>query len=280
MKLLRVWCVLLLWCTLQGVAPAAPIAPMLPQSFDGRQPVAGWWLSEKLDGVRGFWDGQRLWSKHGVELHPPPAFIAGLPPFPLEGELWGGRGTFAAAAGIVRRQVPDPGWLRLKFAIFDAPAVPGPFSARIAAARSWFAEHPSDYAFVIDQVPLRDLDQLRAQLKRVEKLGGEGLVVRDPQALYEAGRSATILKVKSAADAEAVVVAHLPGKGRLEGMLGALLVELPSGLRFRLGTGFSDAERRHPPPVGATITFRYYGFHPSGIPRFASFLRVRADAGL
>ena len=280
MTMVRTWCVLLLWCGLQGVSLAASSAPMLPQVYDGQQQVAGWWMSEKLDGVRGYWDGKRLWSKHGVALQPPPEFLAGLPPFPLEGELWGGRGTFAATAGIVRRRKPDPGWLHLQFAIFDAPQVPGPFAVRLAAIRAWFADHSPPHAFVIAQTPVRDAAQLQAELHRIEKLGGEGLVVRDPQARYDSGRSPTILKVKSAPDAEAVVVGHLPGKGRLAGMLGALLVELPSGLRFRLGTGFSDAERRHPPPIGATVTFRYHGFHPSGIPRFASFLRVREDAGL
>ena len=65
------------------------------------------------------------------------------------------------------------------------------------------------------------------------------------------------------------------GRGRYAGMLGALLVEMPDGRRFRLGTGFSDAECRRPPPIGATVTYRYYGTTRNGIPRFASFLRVR-----
>jgi len=77
--------------------------------------------------------------------------------------------------------------------------------------------------------------------------------------------------------AEAVVVGHLPGKGRLAGMLGALLVETPDGRRFRLGTGFSDEERREPPPLGATVTYRYFGKTRNGVPRFASFLRIRNE---
>lgn len=280
MKFLRVVCVLLLWCWLVPVGWATPIDPMLPQVDDQQRKIAGWLMSEKLDGVRGYWDGKQLWSKHGVLFHPPPAFLADLPPFPLEGELWGGRGTFETTAGIVRRQAPDPGWLKLRFAIFDAPAVPGSFAARIAVVKAWFAKHPSAHAFVIPQQPVRDRQQLRRELARVETLGGEGLIVRDPAAPYAAGRSPRILKVKSCQDAEAVVVRELPGKGRLTGMMGSLLVEEPDGTRFRIGTGFSDEQRRHPPEPGTVITFRFHGRYSSGIPKFPSFLRVRADEGL
>jgi DNA ligase-1 len=103
--------------------------------------------------------------------------------------------------------------------------------------------------------------------------------VRKPEAPYRAGRSAEILKVKNYRDAEATVVAHLTGKGRNRGRLGALLVELEDGTRFRIGGGFSDAERDAPPPPGSVITFKYYGTYQSGLPKFPIFLRVRADAG-
>ncbi|MGJ4749160.1 hypothetical protein ACQV5M_22540, partial [Leptospira sp. SA-E8] len=81
-------------------------------------------------------------------------------------------------------------------------------------------------------------------------------------------------------DAEARVLAHLPGQGRHQGRLGALLVQASDGRRFQLGSGLSDALRAAPPPVGTWITYRYRGLTAKGLPRFASFLRVRADAGL
>jgi DNA ligase-1 len=84
-----------------------------------------------------------------------------------------------------------------------------------------------------------------------------------------------LLKVKLYRDAEARVVGHLPGKGKYEGMLGALVVERPDGLRFRLGTGFTDAQRRNPPPLGGWVTYRFNGFTKNGVPRFARFLRIR-----
>ncbi|ORJ58609.1 DNA ligase [Geothermobacter hydrogeniphilus] len=271
---------LLLTCVLLFATGVLAAEPMLPLVDDGTADVNGWLMSEKLDGVRGHWDGHRLLSKHGTVLHPPREFVQGLPPFPVEGELWAGRGSFEQTAAVVRRQRPDNDWLKLKFAIFDVPEAPGGFTERIAAAVAWFAAHPTPYAFVIPQQTLRGRAQLRQELQRIEKLGGEGLIVRRPDAPYVPGRSPDILKVKSYRDAEATVIARLPGKGRNEGRLGALLVRLENGTEFRIGSGFSDAERDNPPPVGAVITFKHYGFFKSGVPRFPSYLRIRADQGL
>jgi DNA ligase-1 len=116
---------------------------------------------------------------------------------------------------------------------------------------------------------------LRRKLAEIEASGGEGVILRKPQSPYTVGRSRDLLKVKTFQDAEAVVIQHQPGTGKHVGRLGALLVELPNGIRFSIGTGFSDPERENPPPIGTTITFQHQGFTKSGIPRFASYLRVR-----
>lgn len=279
LKRLQILIILLVSLGLLPVVLAAPFEPMLPQTDDGTAAVSGWLMSEKLDGVRGYWDGKRLWSKNGSLFQPPEAFLVGLPPFALEGELWGGRGNFEMTAAVVKRQ-GDPAWLGLRLGVFDVPQAPGGFSKRIASASAWFAAHPSAHAFVIPQQPVRDRDALENELKRLERIGGEGLIVRDPEAPYLAGRSPEILKVKSFRDDEAVVIKHLPGRGKNAGVLGALLVELPDGTRFRIGTGFSDEQRCNPPPVGETITFKYYGLYSSGLPRFPVFLRIRHDLGL
>ena len=253
---------------------------MLPEVYTSQVDISGWLVSEKLDGVRGYWDGKQMKSKNGIRFSPPDEFVRELPPFPLEGELWGGRNSFEQTMSIVKQQQPHAGWLSLKFAIFDVPKAPGGFTARIAKAKDWFSTHRSDYAFVIPQVPVRNRAQLLEELQRIEHLGGEGLIVRKPDALYSAGRSSEVLKVKNYQDAEATVVAHLPGKGRNRGRLGALLVELTDGMRFRVGSGFSDSERETPPPLGSIITFKYYRTYQSGIPKFPSFLRIRPNAGL
>jgi DNA ligase len=257
---------------------------MLPQVYKDNIHVVGWLMSEKLDGVRGYWDGKQLFSKNGFVFHPPEAFTRDLPPFPLEGELWGGYGTFEKTVSIVKKQRSHNGWLTIQFAIFDVPQAPGSFSSRIQNAANWFLTHPSRFAFVIPQQTITAPDQLQAELQRIEKLGGEGLIVRNPDAVYTTGRSNNILKVKNFFDMEAVVVAHIPGKGRNQGRLGSLLVELSEKnkkiIRFRIGSGLSDTERNNPPPIGAVITFKYYGFYKSGIPKFPSFMRIRADNSL
>jgi len=247
---------------------------MLPNVYRDNIEVVGWWMSEKLDGVRGYWDGKNLYSKNGNLLHPPRDFTRDLPPFPLDGELWGGRGTFEKTVSIVKKQSPHQGWLDIQFAIFDVPQESGPFSTRIQIAQSWFSSHPSSFAFVIPQKRISEISQLKDELERIEKLGGEGLIVRNPDSLYTTGRSNDILKVKKYLDTEAVVIGHLPGKGRNIGRLGSLLVEFPDspGVKFKIGSGLSDAMRNAPPPIGTVITFKYYGFYESGLPRFPSFI--------
>ena len=270
----------MLCCFFFSVSPTHATEVMLPQVYSPETDVSGWLMSEKYDGVRGYWNGHQLLSKNGKKFYPPVKFIQGLPPYPMEGELWGGRGTFETTVSIVNKQYPNSGWLRLKFAIFDVPLSSQGFLDRIEKARLWFTEHPSPYAFVISQIPVTTQTHLQNELQRIEELGGEGLIVRKPDALYKAGRSTEILKVKNYQDAEAIVVEHLPGKGKYKGRMGALLVELDDGTRFRIGGGFSDIEREFPPPVGALVTFKYYGYYNSGIPKFPSYLRIRKDADL
>ena len=262
--------------TLAGAGQPQPPELSLAGTYRGDIDVAEYWVSEKLDGVRARWDGAALLSRNGNRFNAPPWFVAAFPPLPLDGELWMGRGTFETVSGIVRRTRPSADdWRQVRFMVFDLPADPADFSGRLHRLRAIFAEVESPYIALIRQFRLADHDELMAELDRVVSTGGEGLMLHRGSARYRAGRTNDLLKVKRHEDAEAVVVGHLPGRGRFTGMLGALLVEMPDGRRFRLGTGFSDAERRQPPPIGATVTYRYYGTTRNGIPRFASFLRVR-----
>ena len=276
----RVQIVLQVLIVLLLSAPVVAVEMMLPRVYSPEVDVSGWLMSEKLDGVRGYWDGKQLLSKNGNRLYPPEAFVRDWPPFPVEGELWGGRSRFEKTVSIVKKQQPHNGWLQLKFAIFDVPQSDGRFIERMARAIEWLAEHPTPYAYVIPQAKVRDSDHLQQELKRIESLGGEGLIVRRPDTYYKDGRTAEILKVKNYQDAEAKVLAHLPGKGRNQGRLGALLVALDDGTQFKIGSGFRDAEREAPPSIGEVVTFKHYGKYPSGIPRFPSFLRLRRDRNL
>ena len=237
-----------------------------------------YWVSEKLDGVRAYWDGERLRSRKGNPINAPPWFVAHFPRVPLDGELWMGRGAFERLSGAVRRQRPDDAqWREIRFMVFDLPSSPATFDRRLQRLREMFETAASPYVALVEQFRVSGRAELMERLDRVVAGGGEGLMLHKGSSLYAAGRSDDLLKLKTHEDAEAVVIGHLPGKGRLTGMLGALLVETPEGLRFRLGTGFSDEERRNPPPLGATVTYRHHGRTRNGVPRFASFLRIRDE---
>ena len=258
----------------EAEAPSLLLANVYRDDVD----LGQYWVSEKLDGVRARWDGERLRSRRGNPIHAPPWFVAHFPRVPLDGELWMGRGAFERLSGAVRRQDPDEAqWREIRFMVFDLPASPATFDRRLRRLRELFGTIASPHVALVEHFRVADHAELMERLERVVAGGGEGLMLHRGGSRYVAGRSDDLLKLKKHRDAEAVVIGHLPGKGRLTGLLGALLVETPEGLRFRLGTGFSDDERRDPPPPGATVTYRYYGKTRKGVPRFASFLRVRDE---
>ena len=251
---------------------------LLAHAWDNATDLAGWWMSEKLDGVRAWWDGTRFLSRQGNLYHAPSWFTAGLPKEPLDGELWLDRKAFQRTVSIVRRHDQSQDWRQISYVIFDAPGVQEPFEGRQAFLRELFRLRRLPYARHLDQAHCRGLADMQAELARVEALGGEGLMLRQPGSPYEAGRSTTLLKVKTFHDAEGYVIEHLPGKGRHAGRLGAVVVELPGGVTFNVGTGFTDAQRENPPAIGSLITYRFQELTDRGVPRFPSFVRVRLDA--
>lgn len=250
---------------------------LLAESWDNAADLSDWWMSEKLDGVRAYWDGKQFLSRQGNIYYAPDWFIEGLPAVPLDGELWIDRKKFQRTVSIVRRQDKNDLWNEVRFLIFDAPAANGGFEDRLSFLKDMLATGASKFALQHAHERCRNLDALRSELKRIEALGGEGLMLRQPGSKYVAGRSATLLKVKTFHDAEAIVMGHQAGAGRHAGRMGALLVRLPDGTDFAIGTGFSDREREHPPGIGATVTFRYQELSDAGVPRFPSWVGVRQD---
>ena len=234
-------------------------------------------MSEKLDGVRGYWTGKELISRQGNPFHVPEWFTRDFPQTPLDGELWTERDQFQELVGIVRRENAGTDWEKVHYFVFDAPGTEGGFEKRLDFVRRWFLVHPNLYAEVLEHQICESEEHLRKELKEIESLGGEGVMLRRPDSPYTVGRSYDLLKVKTYEDTEATVIKHLPGSGKHTGRLGSLLVELPNEIQFAIGTGFSDKERDNPPPIGSTVTFKYYGFYKSGIPKFASFLRIREE---
>lgn len=256
---------------------AAP-ALMLAEVYQPGVDVTEYWVSEKLDGVRAYWDGHQLISRGGTQLHAPDWFTAGFPAVALDGELWMGRGTFEAISGAVRRQVPDEAqWRQVRYLVFDMPDGGPTFGQRLERLRDLLGTPTSPCIALVEQVRVADHAALMARLEAVVADGGEGLMLHRDAAPYRAERSTDLLKLKPYLDAEARVTAYLPGKGKYAGMLGALEVETAEGVRFAIGSGFSDAQRRAPPPIGSLVTYKYHGLTARGVPRFASFVRVREE---
>ncbi len=261
--------------------PAPPL--MLANVYRPGTVLDNYWVSEKLDGVRGYWDGEKLLTRGGAQIAAPAWFTAGWPHVPMDGELWAGRGQFAKAVSTVRQQTPDDtAWRAMRFMVFDLPAQGGPFTERIPALNGRISQIDQPWVQAVAQFKVPNHPALQSLLVKTVKQGGEGLMLHRGASLYKSQRTDDLLKLKMHEDAEARVIAHIPGKGKYAGMLGALLLEMPGvdgrpRQRFKIGSGFSDEQRHSPPAIGSTVTYRFRGLNNSGIPRFASFMRVRED---
>ncbi len=261
-------------------ASAAESAPplLLANVYRPGIVLSDYWVSEKFDGIRAFWDGTHLYTRQGAIIAAPAWFTADWPKTAMDGELWAGRGRFAQTVATVRRETPDDdAWREIRYMVFDLPRYPGAFDERLPALRNLTEELKRPWVRTVEQTKVANRAALQALLTQTVAGGGEGLMLHRGASFYRGGRSDDLLKLKPHDDAEAKVLAHLPGKGKYQGQLGALWVETETGIRFRLGSGLSDAERRQPPLIGSWVTFRHNGFTEHGVPRFPRFLRIRED---
>lgn len=265
-------CLSFMSCDAQAIkAPDVQLATVFHPDIK----IEDYYVSEKLDGVRAYWDGKQLISRQGMRFHPPSWFTQGFPSVAMDGELWIARGQFELVSGIVRKEQDVVGWNKVRLMIFDLPSHTGPFSQRVESMAAIVTQTDSPYLAMIPQFELRDMASLDALLVRLTALGAEGLMLHRKGAYYASGRSQDLMKLKQYQDEEGVVLEHLPGKGKYRGMMGALLVRNADGVVFKLGTGFSDKQRQSPPPVGSIITYKFYGKTKYNKPRFASFMRIR-----
>lgn len=233
-------------------------------------------VSEKYDGVRALWDGQTLRSRAGNAIAAPTWFLAKLPQQSLDGELWVGRGQFEKLSGFVRKTVPQyDEWWQIKYMVFELPDAPGTFAERYEQIKRIVAQANFAQLVAVEQFRLANNAALQRKLAEIVRAGGEGLMLHRADAPYITGRNDALLKLKPLDDAEATVIGYVPGKGKYEGKMGALQVETADGKRFQIGTGFTDAVRANPPAIGTLVTYTYRGFTKNGLPRFASYLRVR-----
>ena len=234
-----------------------------------------YFLSEKLDGMRCVWDGTELWTRNGKKIHAPRSLVDALPhDFTLDGELFLGRGKFQDLMSIVNSGSTHPSWSRVKYAVFDSPTAPGDFLTRLAAIHA--ALVPSNCTYILEHTVCTGSAHAFAELDAVIARGGEGIMLRNPKAPYESGRSKNLLKFKRTLDAEARIIGIENGKGKNAGRMGALkCLMIPEGKEFKIGTGFTDAQRDRHPPIGSIVTYKYQELTKAGLPRFPVFDRVR-----
>lgn len=252
---------------------------LLAHSWDGAQDMSGWIASEKLDGVRAWWDGKTFWSRLGNEYHAPQWFKDQMPKdVVLDGELFAGNGKFQETVGCVKKLNPiDAEWKTIKFMIFDAPTNPGTYQERLVYLQDHVVPSANDepYHQLVGTKRMVDNNHVRAYLKLMETSGYEGIMLREPSSLYVDGRSTTLLKVKTFFDCEVTVSGYQNGKGKHKGRMGSLDCKMDSGVEFNVGSGFTDKERVAPPAIGTRVTVRYQELTRDGVPRFPTFVSAR-----
>lgn len=281
----RLWALMaLLWLAVsaQAQTPEMILAKILPENVD----VRDYWVSEKYDGVRGYWDGKQrqMYSRNGTVIALPNDFAAQLPDISLDGELWIGRGQFERVVSVVRDAQPDDSaWKQVKYMVFELPDSQnqyGDFTQRMARIERITQHINAPNIQAVKQWRVRDRAELLRQLDTITQAGGEGLMLHLASAPYQTGRSDALYKLKLRQYAEATVIGYVAGTGKYAGKVGSLRVRTENGREFNVGGGLNDALRAQPPAIGSVITYQFNGLTKKGQPRFPRFLRVRVDKPL
>lgn len=281
------------WLDVMPAIPVAgqPISMMLAQVWDWNTGIdpTGWHMSEKLDGMRAYWTGQKMLTRNGNAIHIPIWLRAILPSTALDGELWLGPGMLRQVVSIVRKSSPrDPRWSQLKYMVFDAPNAPGGCEQRFAVLRKvanaarnrWILAGfttPADTfgcpVVFVEQTVCRSHAHLQRFHKKITTRGGEGAMLRRPRSAYVRSRTPALLKVIKKVRAEARVAGYNGGTGTNKGLLGSYQAELlNSGVRFNVGAGLKKVDRHNPMPLGTIITIQFKGLNPSGKPREPAYI--------
>lgn len=243
---------------------------------ESKHNIKNWYMSEKLDGIRAYWNGEELLSKQGNKIFAPFWFTKDFPPFELDGELWTKRDDFENIQSTVLSKIlnkeKEKQWENITYNIFEVPNEKGDFKKRLEKLKIYLEKNPSKYIQTIKQIKCKDKNHLDDFLKEILSKKGEGIMIKNPNLEYFSGRSENILKVKTFFDDEALVIGHNFNK---EEKFKSLVLKLKNGTVFNLGGGFSLNDRKNPPKIGEIVTFKYYGFTKNNKPKFASFLRLR-----
>lgn len=252
---------------------AQPPSLFLLKTYKNDINVTGWVMSEKLDGVRAFWNGERLISRSGKIFNVPKSFTKGFPSFELDGELWSSRGEFEHIVSIVNTKNSNKRWHKLTYNVFEVPNQDGTLLQRLEKVKPFISSRLK----LIEQIKINSKKELKTYFDEVIKLGGEGVVVRNPNLNYYTGRTKQALKYKLFKDAECKVVSILKGTKKYKNMMGSIECEF-KGKIIKIGSGFSDSQRKKSLEIGTIVTFKYYGLTRLGNPKYPVYLRNRLDA--
>lgn len=262
------------WLYAKDIVPQLSLAKI----FSPQETQQAYWVSEKLDGIRCYWNGENLLSRNGKKIHAPDWFIKNFPKQTLDGELWIARGSFSLLSKTVLDHKPDAKlWKQVSYQVFDLPNNPAPFELRQAQLKKTIERIKLPHVQMVEQIYLKNNQEIEQHLHQLVEQGAEGIMLRTPNSVYQVGRSNDLLKMKLRQDAEAKVIAYQAGRGKYENMMGAIWVEMSDGRLFKIGTGFSDEERQNPPPIGSEITYSHEGYTSKGLPKFASFQRIKIE---
>jgi DNA ligase 1 len=234
------------------------------------------YMSEKFDGIRAYWDGTNFYTRSGRKINAPAWFTENFPNISLDGELWIAHAMFDKVSSIIRSQnATKADWQAVKFMVFDLPSNQQLFNYRWLELKRVVKATNSKYIQLVEQYSIAEPAKLEQFYNRVVSKGGEGVMLQHRNSAYMPGRSQHLFKLKPFDDDEAVVLKYLSGKGKYVSMMGALQVQNKQGQIFKIGSGFTDQQRVAPPAIGSVITYRYRGRTSKGLPRFATFLRLR-----
>lgn len=250
---------------------------MLLLSVYKNQDISGFVMSEKLDGVRGYWDSKKLLSRQGKQILAPDFWTQNFPPFAIDGELYTKRDDFENIASIINSSKKRDDWRNIKLYVFDVPDANGTLIERLEVLQNFLDSNPNEFIKIIPQIKISSKEQMEEFFTNIVQNGGEGVVLRDPNLPYEAKRSTQALKYKKQNEANCKVIKINQGKGRYKDLMGSVDCEMLNGIKLKIGSGFSDKNRANPPKIGEVITFKYEQLNKNGVPKFARYLRVRID---
>lgn len=255
---------------------------LLANKWDKKLDVTGWLMSEKYDGVRCFWNGNELYSRSGSIIKTPKFFTRNFPRSPLDGELHLGRNNYEECAQIIANGEKDhSGWLQMSFIVLDAPAMNLLFRQRLSMLERVFTEGNNPTFMKLNKHRcVKDNSHVMEELARIESIGGEGVMLKNPSSLYEGRRTWAMLKVKSYLDEEAQILRKVffkMNKPTEKRRVKALIMKKENGIEFRLRNGLNSEKNKNSFEIGNTVTYKFKGYDQQNIPKFPVYQRMRAE---